>query len=280
MLDQLRINLEDRKKAAFYCGDFNRPLLDLYFGFIGEPKTNPPAWYETLKWGAGKGVEEKLLQVLKDSGIVAPNYDQKTDGRVEIREQGISINGYIDAWAIKGFPIECKSINNANKFDIKRYEDGYPRENYVGQLALYMYGRGVDYGGLFVASIDGLHYFYFHCKKVGDGLYKCGNVTIDVKKEIARWVKFYNENVVPGILPHVWEYRYKYDLRAIDWKRIPVSTISKVRTGKKVIGDYQVSYSDWKDKIIALQNECLGYTKEEMDFIMEATKGYTTWRKK
>lgn len=276
-LKDFKVNIEPRNKIAFYASDFGKPLLDLYFGFTNEPVTNPPHWYDTLKWGAGKGVEESMLKVLKDSGFVNEDYNQKEHGRIEIEREGIKINGYIDGKSKNGFPVEVKSINNANKFDIRRYDNGEPRENYVGQLGIYMDALGVDSGYLFVSSIDGLHRYLFECHRIGDKKYKCGNTTVDLDKEYKRWSKLYNDNIVKSRLPDVFEYVYKIPVEKVDWRSLSANVISKARNNRAVVGDWQVQYSPWKDRIIELQGSTLGYTESELEIIKEKTKGFTNW---
>lgn len=276
MLNKLIIKERDYTKKNFSASDFGKSDLDLWFALKNEPKTNPPKWFETLKFGAGKGVEMQMLQILKDSGIVDQEYEQEKHGRMEMERNGIKITGYIDAITLLKNPIEIKSINNKNDFDIKKYADNYPRENYVGQLSVYQDFLGSDKGGLFVASVDGLNTFFFENRKISDGLYKCGNVTVDVNKEYERWAHIW-ELHQKGEMPDLLKYRYKTPVKEIDWKSIGAAKISKARNNKAVIGDWQVQYSSWKDLIIKLQGDTLGYTDEELEYIKEQTKGYTKW---
>lgn len=279
-LNNLKFVQEDRKKEHFYASDFGKPLIDLYFAFTDEPITNPPEWYETLKWGSGKGVETAMLDILKMNGIVKEDYDQKEHGRIEHKYKGIQINGYIDALSIDGYPIEIKSINNKNGYDIGKYEAGNPRENYVGQLATYMEAKGQTRGFLFVASIDGLNYFWFECTAQGNGIYKCGNVVVDLYKEWDRWVQLKKELDNFTLNPnYIWEHRYKYPIEEIDWKLTSNDKISKARNNHAVIGDWEILYSSWKNRIIDLQDDSLGYTQEEINKILLMTDGYTTWQK-
>ena len=278
-LNNLKFVQEDRKKEHFYASDFGKPLIDLYFAFTDEPITNPPEWYETLKWGSGKGVETAMLDILKMNGIVKEDYDQKEHGRIEHKYKGIQINGYIDALSIDGYPIEIKSINNKNVYDIGKYEAGNPRENYVGQLATYMEAKGEKRGFLFVASIDGLNYFWFECLAQGNGIYKCGNVVVDLYKEWDRWCDLFDKLDKPLSKEIIMEFRYKYPVKEIDWHTVSATDISKARNGHKVLGDWQPLYSPWKNKIVKLQGDVLGYTQEEMNEIMTKTDGYTTWKK-
>lgn len=281
MLDRLITKTKLQDRDSLHCSDFGKASLDLYFRMTGVPETNPPQWYEKLKWGAGLGVEKELLQVLKDSGIVPEEYDQDVHGVLEKEIDGIKITGHMDGNTSldqTGEPIEIKSINNKNFPDIKKYEDNMPRENYVGQLAMYCYLTGSKKGHLFVVSVDGLHRFYFEMNEVDDGVFKCGKVTVDVKKEIQRLITLYKENVLKGVMPDIWEYRYKHDIESINWKEVSKDKISKARMNKAVIGDYQISYSGWKKMIAELQGTSLGYDQRELARIKELTDGYSRWQ--
>lgn len=275
MITDLKIKFEDREKKAYYASDTGKADLDLFFGFMGVPQSNPAKWYETLKWGAGKGVEEAMLKVLKDSDIVPEDYDQKEHGRIEIEREGIRINGYIDAKTKEGKPIEIKSVNNANKWDIDKYARGYPKENYVGQLAIYLDALDLEHGYLFVSSIDGLNRFWFDCRKVGHRKYQCGEIVVDLDPIYKHWAELYKNNVETKTMPDIWQYKYKHPVEEIDWTAISNDKISKARTNKAVVGDWQILYSPWKDKIIELQGATKGYSEEEVAKIKDLTKGYS-----
>ncbi len=291
MLETLRINSEQREKKSFHCSDYGKSALDLFFAFKGIGKTNPAEWYDQVKWGAGSGAEVYMLKALIDSGYVNESYDQDFDGRVEFTiSEGIPVTGYMDAVfnaKHNGEPVEIKTINNKNAWDIKKYESNYPRENYVGQLSMYQHFLKKDIGHLFVCAIDGLSRFWFDNVKQSNGVYKCGNTTVDLQKEFDRWSKIWKitkefksspEELVPK--EFLWEYRYKIPISEIDWTKVSAGDISKARNNQKVIGDWQVLYSDWKDLIIRLQGDTPGYTPEELIIIKEKTTGYTTWNKK
>ncbi len=279
MIETLAYKEVPKPRKNFYASDFDKPNLDLYFSWTDEPKTNPPKWYDTLKWGAGNGVEDAMLKILKMNGVVAEDYDQKLHGGFKIEREGITISGYTDARNLEGEPIEIKSINNANTQGIREYENGYPRHNYVGQLSIYLDALGKDKGYLFASSIDGLHRFWFECRRVRPGVYQCGNVTVDVNAEYRRWAKLLKENIEPRFMPDVFQFVYKYPVDEIDWTKLGVAKISAARTGKAVVGDWELNWSDWKNRIIELQGSQLGYTNAELEVILEKTKGYTTWKR-
>ncbi len=276
MIDLLKYSREKKEKTAFFASDVLKPSFDLYHKFIGTDETNTTKWYETLRMGAGKGAEEAMLEVLKQSDIVDRNYKQEEHGRVDYTTHGIVIHGYIDAITKDGYPIEIKTINNKNSYDIMKYDNNEPRENYVGQLAIYMDFLKRDTGYLFVASLDGLNTYFIKCTR-HDNIFKCGNTEFDLEKELTRWKNLYENNILKKIEPDIFEYRYKYPIKDIEWDKIPKSKIVSARNNRAVIGDFQVLYSPFKDLWIEKQNETLGYTSEELIEINKLTKGYSNW---
>lgn len=287
MIPDLTINLDRRERTSFHASDFGKMACDIYYDWKKTPQTNPTPWNATLKWGAGKGVELQMLKVLKDSGIVAADFDQDKAPELTIGREGIEVKCHVDAIVtegahelVAGAPIEIKSINNKNAMDIKRYLDAKPRENYVGQLATYMDALQKEVGYLFVASVDGLSYFWFECRALGDGKYQCGNTIVDLGAEYKRYKEIYDAHIMKNIEPDPFEKgRYKIPLDEIDWKALSVSDISKARNGEKVIGDpeaWYVLYSPWKDLIISRQGATLGYGMDELARIREVTKGYSS----
>jgi hypothetical protein len=279
-LKDMKVKYDFRQKRNFSPSDFGKPTLDIYFAFKGVVPTNETLWYETLKWGAGHGVEAAMLEILKYNGIVWEHYDQDFDGLIEttlkIGENVLPIKGFTDARVIKvDEPIEIKSINNKNIMDVRDYDANKPRKNYVGQLAMYMEFLKKDRGHLFVASIDGLHRYWFECRKIAPGKYQCGEVVVDVHEEFERWSKIWTM-LQNGESPDIWEYRYKHPIEEVNWKALSTDKVRKARSGEAVVGDWQISWSPYKDLIVQLQGETLGYTFAELEKIKELTKGYTS----
>lgn len=283
LLRSLQVKREDKEKGAFYCSDFGKNPLDLYFKLKNFTETEPTEWYNYVRFGAGKGAEIELLKLLKDNGVVAEDYVQEEYGRVDFVREGVEIHGYIDAIANgeyaesfgieKGSPIEIKTINNKNFYDIARYQEGKPRENYVGQLAIYMDFMGKEVGYLFVVALDGLSRFLLKCEKIGEGEYKCGNTVVNVFDEYKRWADV-QKNVLDNEVPE-WSVRYKIPLEEIDWASLDTATIKKALLGT-VIGDpdkWQIDYSPYKTKILETRGETIGYTDLEKMKIRELS-GY------
>lgn len=277
LLETLTYSQPQKEKTRFHASDWGKPILDLYLKFKSVPETNPSTWRQVLRFGAGKGVEIEALNILKQNGIVPKDYDQEKDGGFKMIREDIEISGYMDAIHVDGSPIEIKSINTKNSVDVRKYEEDNPRENYVGQLAIYMDYKGVDKGYLFVISMDGLDTFWFECHKLEERVYKCGNTIVYLDKEYKKWSKLYHEYVLKDKEPSIWQYRYKKDIETIDWNTISKGDIGKARNGHKVIGDWEILYSPYKDLIVEKQGATLGYTLDELSRIKELTRGFTTW---
>lgn len=259
--------LENKSKNTFWASDYGKSTLDLYFSLTNEPITNPIEWDDMIRLEAGKGVENALVKVLKDSGYVDENYEQKS---ISIVREGVEIHGKIDAILKSGIPVEIKSINNKNVFYVKKYHDGFPRESYVGQLAIYMDALGVEQGYLFAVTLDGLEKFLIPCYKTKDNTYRCGKIEIDISKEYKRWAKIWNENIVPKKLPDIWEYTYKPKIDSIDWTKVPLAKRRNAVINGVVVGSaWQITYSPYCNRIVELQGETRGYTDEEKKVIAD-----------
>lgn len=183
----------------------------------------------------------------------------------------------------EGEPIEIKSINNKNSIDIQKYIDNKPRESYVGQLAIYMDALGKEQGHLFVSAVDGLNYFWFVCKKIGEGLYQCGDTVVDLNKEYKRFAELVEASKKVWDYPMMkkyWEEEiYKLPLDKVDFSKMSVSAIGEARNGRKVIGSadkWKIDYSSYKDIIVRMQGEQLGYTAEELELIKTMTAGFSS----
>ena len=299
---KLNWKLEKRERTSIYASDFGKLEADILCELNKVPQTNPMEWNNTLRLEAGKAIEEQMVKILKFNGIVDEQYHQDNVPTTEIEREGAKIRMKFDAVSKKsvlnidgtllpnsqnieigeGEPIEIKSINNKNAFDIRDYMDEKPRANYVGQLSIYMDALGKEQGHLFVASVDGLNYFWFTCKKIGEGKYKCGNVEVDINEEYKRlgeiWIKYVNK-----IEPNWFEETYKLPIDQIDFTQLSTNAISEARNNRKVIGSenaFKILYSSYSDLIIEKQGQKRGYTEQELAEIIAKTKGYSAKSKK
>lgn len=310
---------EKRLKTNISASDAGKLGIDIILGLNNVAPTNPMEWGTYLRFGAGKGTELEMMKILKQNGIVDEDYDQDfeikygidgaDDEKVErdstkIERQGVTISMRFDAEVKKGGcvmkaddsflpqgvdiemkegePIEIKTINNANKFDIQKYIDNSPRDNYVQQLAIYMDALGKDQGHLFVADLAGLNKFWFVCKKTAEGIYQCGNTIVDLNKEYARFaeLKEASKNIwnYPAMKKYWEEEVYKTPIDKIDWTKISTTKIGDARNGRYVVGSegkYKIDYSPYKKAIIHMQGASLGYSPEENEAIKTSTAGFS-----
>ena len=297
---------EKRERKGINASDYGSLGINVILALKGEEVTNPDEWNDTLRMAAGKGVELQMIKILKENEVVEQDFDQEKEPTTEIERLGVPIRMRFDAVVKKGGatlktndltlpetheitlgegePIEIKSINNANSFDIAKYSDNKPRENYVGQLAIYMDALGKDTGHLFVSAINGLNFFWFVCKKIEEGKYQCGDTVVDLNKEYARFAEIWKAKDKPlAELTDYWdEEKYKIPLEEIDWTQLSVSKIGDVRNGRFVVGSenkWKIDYSQWKNLILKMQGVEAGYSDEELAIIRVKTAGFSSKKK-
>lgn len=302
MIPQLKLKTENRAKTACSPSDCGKLEADIWCSLMGIEPTNPIKWNDTLRLEAGKAIELQMIKVLKENGVIAEDYDQDKIPTTEVEREGIKIRMKFDAQAKQsilkvedslmpntseliineGEPIEIKSVNNKNSFDIQDYIEGKPRESYVMQLAMYCDALNQSRGHLFVSTIDGLSYFWFTCNKVSDGVYKCGNVEVNITNEYKRFASIWKK-FIDKVEPNWTEELYRLPIAEIDWTKLSVSKIGEARNNRKVIGtegQYKLLYSNYTDLILEKQGITKrGYSEEELEIIKNATKGFSAKKK-
>ena len=302
MIPILEFKEEKRAKTALSPSDSGKLECDIWLSLNGVEPTNPTKWNDTLRMEAGKAIELQMIKVLKLNGVIAEDYDQDKLATTEVEREGIKIRMRFDAQCKQsilkvqdsimpntseiiineGEPLEVKSVNNKNSFDIQDYIDGKPRESYVMQLAMYCDALNKDRGHLFVSTIDGLNFFWFEIKKISEGKYKCGEVEVDITAEYKRFASIYKK-FVDKVEPNWTEELYKLPLAEIDWTKLSVSKIGEARNNRKVIGtegQYKILYSNYTDLILSKQGITKrGYSEEELALIKEKTAGYSSKKK-
>jgi hypothetical protein len=268
-------NLKERHaKNSYWCGEAETPVFDLYHKWIGTPPTNPMDAEKFIVFSAGKMMETSLVSTLTKMGLVKEMTGDE-QARVEMTRQGIPVTGYIDAIFTNGNPLEVKSFYG--DYQAKELRSGKPRESYLKQLAMYMDFLGKDNGKLIYMDRGTGEMFEFDLVRTSDLKYKCLNVEFDLDDTYKRWARLYNNNIVPRKEPSAWENRYKIPVQEIDWSKVSNADISKARNNHKVIGDgWKINYSSYKNLILDRQGTVAGYTKEELDYIIKITRGYSS----
>jgi len=289
---------EHKAKETLYPTDNSKLEADILLELRGVQPTNPSKWNDTLRQEAGKAVEMQMIKVLKQNGVIDELYDQDNLPSTKIERMGVPISMRFDAQAkestlkldstifpqgqeikiTKGEPIEIKTINNNNSFDIQKYIEGMPRESYITQIAIYMDALNKDIGHLFASTIDGLNYFWFQVKHIGNLIFQADKITIDLNKVYERYAKIwkkYKENVEPDWFEEI----YKLPVEQVNWTSLSSTKITEARNNRRVIGSensWKINYSPYRDLILEKQGiNQKGYTESEILKIKELTKGFS-----
>jgi len=277
--------LEEKKdkhqKDSFWATEAETNQFDIYHRWMGTPETNPMTVETKLGLSVRTKVEEAFVDMLDKLGVlIKPEEGQH---RVEMKREGVKVTGYIDAIIEeekKQVPIEFKT--SFGRYASNDLQQGIVKTHYLKQLAIYMDFLGVEKGYIIQANfLDSFlveDIYQFTLVRDGD-IFKCNNIEFNIQDIYKRWAEIYDKYIELKIEPES-EYRYKYPIDELNWETISPSKISKARTNKAVIGDWQALYSSYKDLIIKQEGSSLGYTDEEIEKIKEATKGYSTWNKK
>lgn len=265
------IREEQKKKESFWASDAEKSAFDIYHKFMGTPETNPPDGKTLWRFKCGELAEDGVVEALKKEDLIEHGGDEQL--RVELQYQNITITGKVDIILKDGNLFEAKSFYGP--YMESDFKKGIVKTNYLKQLATYLYALKKAVGYLFMVPMPMGEFYQFQLVQYAPGKFRCNDIEFDLIEEFDRWVKIYNENVLPKKEP-VCEYRYKYPIEEIDWSKISKADITKARNGHKVIGDWQVLYSPYKKLIIEREGTKEGYSAEEMALIKELTKGYSS----
>ena len=278
-----------KSKDSFWASESETNVFDIYHRWMGTLPTNPITPENKLGLNVRKLVELGFVSELRELGILYEEEEEK-QLRVELEREGVKITGYIDAIIEDKdgtdinfpagqnlIPVEFKtSFGSYQKVELDK---GFPKTSYLKQLAIYMDGLDLKMGYLIQAHfkdnfiVDEI--YQFPLVREDDGTFSSGAIRFDINDTYKKWARLYRNNIIPKIEPKS-EYVYKYPIDELDWTSLPSNKISNARNNRAVIGDWQVTYSDYKNLIIEREGTVLGYTEDEIKRIQEMTTGYTT----
>lgn len=303
LLEQLRQDLtneEEWDKSNFWSSDFEKDKFDLYHRFKGTTPTNPPDAEKQVIFATGKLLELAIVDRLKGLDLIEPVDKEHDDGegqtRIEMERCGTKITGKLDSIVKdsgKKVPLEIKSFYGPQQ----AYElmNGKPRVSYLKQLASYMDALELPKGILLYMDRGTGAMYQFDLVHMDNYNYSCISrdknghpveTKFNLLKDYERFAEIYKKYIKPDKEPES-DFQYKYDIEQIDWDNLSKDKISKARTGKAVLGDWQAKYSPFKDILIQREAErhgkkfedYIGYSDEEIARICEITKGYSTKKK-
>lgn len=271
---------QGKKKTSFWASESEVMAFDIYHRWKGTTPTNPITEEKLMMLKMRKLTEEAVVGLMRRSGFVIERLTNAERCLIEWGEHKTPISGYPDL----GVGIDKEEIVVEIKTYYGNHQDseirnGRVKTSYLKQLAMYMYYFKLPHGILLLINQgtglrtefelynEGKNPYHFICPD--------NTMEINLKDTFERFEKIWVENILTDKEPEI-EYQYKYDIHKIDWGTTSSSKISKARQNKAVIGDWQVTYSDFKNLIVEKQGTCLGYSKEELAYIKENTVGYST----
>jgi len=273
-----------REKTSFWASEAETMAFEIYHRWIGTPPTNPIDEEKIMMLNMRKLTEEAVVEMVRRSGKLIDRYTNGERCYFEYGEHKVPISGYPDLGImVNGQEVMVEVKTFYGEFQNKLIANGDVKTNYLKQLIIYMFHFNVPNGILFLINQgtgERFEYGITRCSQTNPHLFSCIglNIEIDIEDTFKRWEQIYIANILAKKEPEP-EFKYKYPLKEIVWEEISNSRISKARTNKAVIGDWQALYSDYKDLIIQKEGTHLGYNDEEIEFIKEATKGYSSKKK-
>jgi len=290
---ELMLKEKHKPKDSFWASDCDKGILDIYLKFKDIPETNPPELPSKIVMLTGKKIEETVVDLCSKSKSIKVIKPEKGEQfRVDMKRKGIKITGYIDM-VIKEKQITDKGkqkstlvpteIKSCYGFASSKYEKGEGQLHHLKQLAVYMDYMDVDKGYLLYVARDTGGMWIMELLRDEEGVFKGGGHTFKIVDEYVRWSDLYYKYIINDIEPKN-DYLYKTPINDIDWNTTSKTDISKARTGKAVIGDWQVKYSSYKNYVIQKEAErfkknpstYLGYSDLEKAQICQMTQGYSS----
>lgn len=273
---------EERKKekTSFWCSEAEGNQFDIFHSWKGTPYTNVSSPEEMFGLQMRKILEEVVVGFFDKIGILIKPPEGEEQHRIDIERCGVKVSGKLDALVYPEDPMPVEVKTSFGDIQERELKSGRPKVSYLKQLAQYMDAKNVDKGCLFQVHFKDnfivSDVYEFYMIRISPTRFKCGAIEFDLYQEVyERYSYIYKNYIEPNIEPKS-EFVYKYDVRKIDWKNMPTGKISNARNNRAVIGDWQVIYSGYKNLIIAQEGTCSGYTMEELEYIKEQTKGYTS----
>lgn len=283
-----------KEKTSFWASETETPLFDLYHKWIGTEPTNPFDTFSLWRFKCGEFTEAGIIQTLSNQGLLLTGDCEESRAKnLEFRDgqyyfrfkyKTIEVSGSLDGLTKEGYPVEVKSYygDYAHK---EMVTNGRPKTNYLKQVAIYMLYLKSPIGYVYMAPMPAGEHNVFKVEYRGGTTFVCNDFVFDLAPTFESWVDLYNDYIVPGVepSPFIDGLTYKHDVFRLDFRNavksrvLSKTDIGKMRNNQKVYGDWQLSYSPYKNLWIERQGTEIGYNDLEINHINNATQGYTTW---
>lgn len=278
-VDTNKLKRGEKKKTSFWASETEAMAFDIYHKWIETPETNPMEGETLMMLTMRKMSEEAVVKLLDNAKILLKRFANEERVYFEWGPHKVPISGYPDAGvAIDGSEAIVEIKTYYGQHNHVEVTAGRVRPSYLKQLAIYLYHFKIPHGILLMINQGTGEMTEFDLYQDPENPYHFAcpdnEIEINLEETFKRWEKIYVENILPRVEPAI-EKIYKYDIRKLDWSKVSTSDISKARNGHKVLGDWEIKYSGYKDLIVERQGTTLGYTNEEIDYIRKVTDGYS-----
>ncbi len=279
-----------RDRRGHHASSALKCLRDQYWEAKGEPITNPTDLVGELGFLVGNAVEERLVSNV--FSMLHVNGVHLLGTQVSVGGSDPAWDGYVDI--LIGVRTETGSIQKyAVEVKTKRgfgadmlYNGEPPDDNYLAQLGLYLmdlHRKGVTrFGKLFYQLLSNENFgklVVFDAEYLPDSetirIFRVSysdkpsmevEYTLNIRERVlARWKKL-DYHLSTDTVPEP-EYFYKYPLTPEYLRGIPTHDLKKAYRGEKILGDWNVRYSRYFDKILALSGDSREYTEAERALI-------------
>lgn len=284
-VNQLRL----RDRRASYASSVLSCLRDQYWEAKGEPVTNATDLKGKLRMSVGKWVEEGLIKDVFSHMHLFGIHLLGT--QISVGQTNPAWDGYVDLMVgvktqsgIKKYLVEIKTASGFGADLLYNGED--PKDGYLAQLGLYlddahkksgikdgilfyMLMSDKNFGQLIAVDVEYLPesrtvraYKVHYTDKPSIDI----DVRVNLHERVFARLQQLEYHLASDTTPEP-EFHYKYKLTPEFLANMSVTDLKKAWRGEKILGDWQVKYSRYKDKILALEGGYTGYTPAERDLI-------------
>lgn len=293
-----------RDNRGWYASALTSDARDLYWSGTRTKETNPTDLVGECRMFMGKAVEEALVKHVFSNlhffGLHFYSCEQ-----IPIGSSNPNVNGLLDGLVKERLPdgsfgppivVEVKTKQG---FGAEMFKQSYdPGESYLAQIGYYLYDlnkKGVtNEGRLFFVLLSDRSYgeMIEICVRYNaeidevrayearhiDGTITPINHTLKLQPLLERLVSI-EEAIKNQQLPPA-EHFYKIPLTPEYLDSVSDAKLKKALDGNVVLGDWQISYSRYKDMHIKLEGTTAGYSAEEQKLLeQEYLKRYPSSKK-
>ena len=261
---------------------------------IGEPETNPTDFTGAFRMGCGEAIEkmirDKWLAQLGPQGLYllasqvpVGHSNPEWDGYVDF------LLGYKEEGKIKHIVCEFKTAWGYGADLLWEKPEEIDHDNYFYQLGLYLkdfYDKGKPCEGILLFALISDKNFgkllQYNCRyNPNTNSVECHQfgrsgssypvkLHFPIDAVFKKWNEI-SESVKNKACPD-GEFKYKYPVTQASVEGLSDYRIKRVINEGVIIGDWQVQYSRYKDKILEIDGEDKVYTPEELQVFIDEYK--------